>query len=118
MTVRVAVDALGGDHAPDEVVAGAVAAASETITPVLFGPAALDAEGLDLVVCAEAIGDGREARRGGPREADSSLVRAARPSATATPMPWSRQGTPAPCSPPPCSTSGGCRASCGRASRS
>ena len=78
MTVRVAVDALGGDHAPDEVVAGAVAAASETLEPVLFGPAGLDAHGLDLVVCSEAIGMGEkpaEAVRGKP---DSSLVRAVR----------------------------------------
>ena len=78
MTVRVAVDALGGDHAPDEVVAGAVAARSETLEPVLFGPAGLDAQGLDLVVCSEAIGMGEkpaEAVRGKP---DSSLVRAVR----------------------------------------
>ena len=53
MAIRVAVDALGGDHAPVEVVAGAVAAASESITPVLFGPEGLDAEGLDLVLCAD-----------------------------------------------------------------
>ena len=76
MTVRVAVDALGGDHAPDEVVAGAVAAASETLVPVLFGPAGLDAHGLELVACSETIGMGEkpaEAVRGKP---DSSLVRA------------------------------------------
>ena len=51
MSVRVAVDALGGDHAPVEIVAGAVEAASESLTPVLFGPAGLDRHGLELVVC-------------------------------------------------------------------
>jgi glycerol-3-phosphate acyltransferase PlsX len=78
MAVRVAVDALGGDHAPDEVVAGAVAAASGCLTPVLFGPAGLDAQGLELVVCSQTIGMGdkpAEAVRGKP---DSSLVRAVR----------------------------------------
>jgi phosphate acyltransferase len=36
--VRVAVDAMGGDRAPQEIVAGALAAASEDVVPVLFGP--------------------------------------------------------------------------------
>jgi len=35
--IRVAVDAMGGDRAPEEVVAGALAAASESVEPVLFG---------------------------------------------------------------------------------
>jgi phosphate acyltransferase len=35
--IRVAVDAMGGDRAPEEIVAGAVAAASESVEPVLFG---------------------------------------------------------------------------------
>ena len=78
MTVRVAVDALGGDHAPDEVVAGAAAAASGSLRPVLFGPAGLDTQGLELVVCSEEIAMSdkpAEAVRGKP---DSSLVRAVR----------------------------------------
>jgi glycerol-3-phosphate acyltransferase PlsX len=78
MAVRVAVDALGGDHAPDEIVAGASAAATETLAPVLFGPAGLDAQGLELVACSEVIEMGdkpAEAVRGKP---DSSLVRAVR----------------------------------------
>jgi phosphate acyltransferase len=36
-TIRVAVDAMGGDRAPEEIVAGARAAASATVEPVLFG---------------------------------------------------------------------------------
>jgi phosphate acyltransferase len=35
--VRVAVDAMGGDRAPEEVVAGAVEAASDEVAPVLYG---------------------------------------------------------------------------------
>ena len=36
--VRVAVDAMGGDGAPQEIVAGALAAASAEVVPVLYGP--------------------------------------------------------------------------------
>ena len=35
--IRVAVDAMGGDRAPEEIVAGALAAASDRVEPVLFG---------------------------------------------------------------------------------
>src|SRR5262245_62111951 len=37
MKIRVAVDAMGGDRAPEEIVAGARAAASDSVEPVLFG---------------------------------------------------------------------------------
>ena len=76
MAIRVAVDALGGDHAPVEVVAGAVAAASESITPVLFGPEGLDAEGLDLVLCADTIAMHEKPAEAVRAKPDSSLVRA------------------------------------------
>jgi phosphate acyltransferase len=36
--VRVAVDAMGGDRAPAEIVAGALDAASADVAPILFGP--------------------------------------------------------------------------------
>jgi glycerol-3-phosphate acyltransferase PlsX len=36
--VRVAVDAMGGDRAPEEIVAGALEAASQDVAPVLYGP--------------------------------------------------------------------------------
>jgi glycerol-3-phosphate acyltransferase PlsX len=36
-SVRVAVDAMGGDRAPEEIVAGALEAASADVEPVLFG---------------------------------------------------------------------------------
>jgi glycerol-3-phosphate acyltransferase PlsX len=35
--IRVAVDAMGGDKAPEEIVAGAIEAASDEVEPVLFG---------------------------------------------------------------------------------
>jgi glycerol-3-phosphate acyltransferase PlsX len=35
--IRVAVDAMGGDRAPEEIVAGALLAASDAVEPVLFG---------------------------------------------------------------------------------
>ena len=50
--IRVAVDAMGGDRAPEEVVAGALAAASNSVEPVLFGRQevlAPLAEGLEIV---------------------------------------------------------------------
>jgi glycerol-3-phosphate acyltransferase PlsX len=37
--VRVAVDAMGGDRAPGDIVAGATRAATDAIAPILYGPA-------------------------------------------------------------------------------
>src|SRR5207249_1529232 len=55
LAVRVAVDALGGDRAPEEVVAGALEAAGPDIVPILHGPEGLDTGGLELVVAPERI---------------------------------------------------------------
>jgi phosphate acyltransferase len=76
--IRIAVDALGGDRAPEEVIAGAVEASSPEITPVLYGPHYLDPQGLELIRT-----DGSVAMHEKPAEAvrakpDSSLVRAVR----------------------------------------
>src|SRR6478752_6305294 len=76
--VRVAVDALGGDRGPEEIVAGALEARSEVIEPVLFGPAGIDTHGLELVVTTQEIAMDEkpaDAVRGKP---DSSLVAACR----------------------------------------
>jgi glycerol-3-phosphate acyltransferase PlsX len=76
--IRVAVDALGGDRGPEEIVAGAVAARSATIEPVLFGPAGLETYGLELVETTQEIAMDEkpaDAVRGKP---DSSLVAACR----------------------------------------
>ena len=55
MPVRVAVDAMGADRGPDEIVAGAVAAASDEIQPLIVGPAGLDTRGLELVEASDVI---------------------------------------------------------------
>ena len=71
-------DALGGDHPPEEIVAGAVAAATDGVEPVVYGPADLDTHGLEHVVTSEMVemdDKPAEAVRGKP---DSSLVRAVR----------------------------------------
>ena len=78
MTVRVAVNAMGGDRAPQEILAGALDAASPEIVPVLFGPPGLDTGGLELVEAPDTIEMHEkpvEAVRGKPQ---SSLVAACR----------------------------------------
>src|SRR5438132_7825405 len=45
---RIAVDAMGGDRGPDEIVAGALEARGNGIEPVLFGRPGLDPRGLEL----------------------------------------------------------------------
>ena len=77
MAIRVAVDALGGDHAPDEVIAGAVDAASETVPPFSSGrqPSTRGARARCLHDTIEMHEKPAEAVRAKP---DSSLVRAVR----------------------------------------
>jgi glycerol-3-phosphate acyltransferase PlsX len=76
--IRVAVDALGGDRAPDEIVLGAADAASAVLQPVLFGPSGLDAHGLTLVEVSESIDMDDHAVEAVRSKPDSTLVRAAR----------------------------------------
>jgi len=76
--IRVAVDAMGGDRAPEEIVAGAADAASETIRPVLYGPPGLDTQGLALVETAGVIEMDDHAVESVRAKPDSSLVRAVR----------------------------------------
>jgi glycerol-3-phosphate acyltransferase PlsX len=76
--IRVAVDALGGDRGPEEVVAGAVDAGSEQIQPILFGPAGLDTQGLELVETTQAIGMDEKPAEAVKAKPDSSLVAACR----------------------------------------
>jgi len=69
---------MGGDLGPDEIVAGALDARSDTLTPVLFGPAGLETHGLELeetVGVIEMHEKPAEAVRSKP---DSSLVAAVR----------------------------------------
>ena len=77
-TVRVAVDALGGDRAPGEIVAGAVEARSETIRPILFGPRGLDTGGLELVETTQRVEMDEKPADAVRAKPDSSLVAACR----------------------------------------
>jgi glycerol-3-phosphate acyltransferase PlsX len=75
---RIAVDAMGGDRAPDEIVAGALAAAADGIEIVLFGRPGIETGGLELVEAEDVIEmheKPAEAVRGKP---GSSLVAAHR----------------------------------------
>ncbi len=78
MTVRVAVDAMGGDRGPDDVVAGALEAASDAVVPVLYGPASLDARGLEHVVAEQVIAMDEKPAEAVRAKPDSSLVAACR----------------------------------------
>jgi glycerol-3-phosphate acyltransferase PlsX len=73
----IAVDAMGGDRAPSEIVAGAVAAAESGIAVTLVGPADLDTHGLPLIVASEVIEMHDDPAQGVRRKKDSTLVRAA-----------------------------------------
>ncbi len=75
----VAVDAMGGDKAPAEIVAGARRAADEGIPVVLVGPPDRvgDTAGLELVACTEVIALHDDPAQAVRRKKDSSLVRAA-----------------------------------------
>ncbi|MBV8161280.1 MAG: phosphate acyltransferase PlsX [Acidimicrobiia bacterium] len=76
----IAVDAMGGDRAPAEIVAGARQAVEELGLPVVLvgQPEAIgDAGGLDVMVASEVIGMRDDPAQGVRRKKDSSLVRAA-----------------------------------------
>jgi glycerol-3-phosphate acyltransferase PlsX len=76
--VRIAVDAMGGDRGPDEVVAGALAARTDELTPILFGDAAVDARGLDLHVTHGVIEMHEKPAEAVRAKPDSSLVESLR----------------------------------------
>jgi glycerol-3-phosphate acyltransferase PlsX len=76
--VRVAVDAMGGDRGPEEIVAGAVDAASPAVAPVLFGPPGLDTGGLELVEAPDTIAMHEKPVEAVRAKPQSSLVAACR----------------------------------------
>jgi len=74
----IAVDAMGGDRAPGDILAGAHAAAALGIPIVLVGPEGLEGCGdLPLIHASEVIAMDDDAAQGVRRKKDSSLVRAA-----------------------------------------
>jgi len=79
VALPVAVDAMGGDRAPDEIVAGAIKAAEAGLAVVLVGdPAAMgDTGGLPVIAASEIIDMHEDPARAVRTKKDSSLVRAA-----------------------------------------
>ncbi len=81
MAVRVAVDAMGGDRAPDEIIAGARAARTDGIEPILFGskevvqPLAPD---LEVVHAPQVVGMHEKPADAAREKRDSSLFAACR----------------------------------------
>jgi phosphate acyltransferase len=69
---------MGGDRAPEEVVAGAIEAAAEGIEPILYGPKGLDTGGLLLVETTQVIGMDEKPADAVRSKPDSSLVAACR----------------------------------------
>jgi phosphate acyltransferase len=76
--IRVAVDAMGADSAPEEVVTGALAARSDTVVPVLVGPKALDTRGLELIEAPDVIEMDEKPTEAVRAKPQSSLVTACR----------------------------------------
>jgi glycerol-3-phosphate acyltransferase PlsX len=75
---RIAVDAMGGDRGPDEIVAGALEASADGLVPVLFGPADLNPRGLELHGAAGVIGMHEKPAEAVRAKRDSSLVASVR----------------------------------------
>src|SRR3954453_15327301 len=74
----IAVDAMGGDRAPGEILAGAHAAVELGIPVTVVGPADLQGRGdLELIVASEVIEMHDDPAQGVRRKKDSTLVRAA-----------------------------------------
>ncbi len=76
--VRVAVDAMGADRGPEEVVAGAVDAATDTIQPVIVGPRDIETQGLELIEAPDVIAMDEKATEAVRAKPNSSLVVACR----------------------------------------
>ena len=75
---RIAVDAMGGDRGPAEIVAGALDARSDALMPVLFGDRDTDPHGLELRETTGVIGMGEKPAEAVRAKPQSSLVAAVR----------------------------------------
>jgi phosphate acyltransferase len=76
--VRVAVDAMGSDRGPAEVVAGATRARSPELLPVVVGPRDLETNGLELIEAPDVIEMDEKPTEAVRRKPESSLVLACR----------------------------------------
>jgi glycerol-3-phosphate acyltransferase PlsX len=76
--IRVAVDAMGADRGAGEIVAGALAAATDAVQPIIVGPSGLDTKGLPLFEAGAVIGMDEKPAESVRAKPDSSLVVACR----------------------------------------
>jgi phosphate acyltransferase len=72
--IRIAVDAMGGDDAPEAIVAGALRAASDEIEPILVGRLGIDPKGLAHVVADQVIDMHEKPSKAVRAKSRSSLV--------------------------------------------
>ena len=75
---RIAVDAMGGDRGPDEIVAGALAARGDGVELVIVGDPGLDTHGLELLPAADVIEMHEKPAEAVRAKPESSLVTAVR----------------------------------------
>ena len=75
---RIAVDAMGGDRGPDEIVAGALEARADGIEPIIFGDPSLDPRGLELHATSGVIEMDEKPAEAVRAKPDSSLVASVR----------------------------------------
>ncbi|HLB18346.1 MAG TPA: phosphate acyltransferase PlsX [Gaiellaceae bacterium] len=73
-----AVDAMGADRGPEEIIAGALDAASDTVRPVIVGPRDLDTRGLESIEAADVIAMDEKPTEAVRAKPNSSLVVACR----------------------------------------
>jgi phosphate acyltransferase len=79
--IRVAVDAMGGDRAPEEIVAGALEAARDGVEPILYGPRELLeplAGALEIVHAEQAVAMDEKPADAARDKRESSMFRACR----------------------------------------
>jgi glycerol-3-phosphate acyltransferase PlsX len=75
---RIAVDAMGSDRRPDEIVAGALEARADGIEPVLFGDPSIDPRGLELHATSSVIEMDEKPAEAVRAKPESSLVASVR----------------------------------------
>ena len=69
---------MGGDRGPEEIVAGALDAASDDVKPILLGPKGLDTHGLELIEAPDVIAMDEKPTEAVRSKPNSSLVTACR----------------------------------------
>src|SRR5438874_4177010 len=69
---------MGGDRGAEEIVAGALAARSDDVAPLLVGPAGLETQGLELIEAPDVITMGEKPTEAVRAKPNSSLVAACR----------------------------------------